>query len=234
MLALLSALPEELKRIHEEIEFNGQISHGGFVARVGHWLGQEVVTTTVGVGKALSAASTQWIIDRFSPRAVLFAGLAGALADDLRINDVVVGSDCVYHDLDTRALGFQRGAIPHTDYRFIQTNANLNTLALKASGLSGKIRAGRILTGDQFITEKGDQTLNTLLNELKGDVIEMEGASIALVCSYNDTPCLILRTVSDQADGSASTSFLQALENASENAYLVLKQVAGSFGQSDF
>lgn len=228
MLALLSALPAELKAVVDEVEYSGEISHGEFIARVGKWCGRSVVTATTGVGKALAAATTQWVLDRFNPEVILFSGLAGALAPDLDLGDVVIASDCVYHDLDVTPLGFARGLVPYTKHRFIATDERLLSLAVATTIEGAKVRSGRIVTGDQFITNRSSPEACHLFGELSGDVVDMEGASIALVAALNNIPCLIIRTVSDRADGSAAMSFLSALERASENGYQVLRGVVGS------
>ena len=41
-----------------------------------------------------------------------------------------------------------------------------------------------------------------LIDELHGDAIEMEGGAVAQVCTLNKVPFLVVRTVSDKADGS--------------------------------
>ena len=46
-----------------------------------------------------------------------------------------------------------------------------------------------------------------LVDELQGDAIEMEGGAIAQVCSLNNIPFLIVRTMSDKANGDAVSDF---------------------------
>lgn len=45
-----------------------------------------------------------------------------------------------------------------------------------------------------------------LIDELEGDGVEMEGASVALVCSVNRVPCLVARTISTPTQAPRSIS----------------------------
>ena len=68
-----------------------------------------------------------------------------------------------------------------------------------------KAITGTIASGDIFVD---DSTLKTVLRDDFGAAAaEMEGAAIAHTAADNGIPCVILRTVSDLAEGDASVSF---------------------------
>jgi adenosylhomocysteine nucleosidase len=48
--------------------------------------------------------------------------------------------------------------------------------------------------------------------------VEMEGAAVAQVCARFGVPVIVIRSITDHADGSASGSYRQFLEVASRNA----------------
>ena len=56
-----------------------------------------------------------------------------------------------------------------------------------------RVVAGRILTGDQFVSDP-DGALRRRLQALDGSVVEMEGAAIALVAMVNRVPLVIIRS----------------------------------------
>jgi len=89
-----------------------------------------------------------------------------------------------------------------------------------------KMLKGRIATGDQFIAEKERKDrIKELFDPL---CVEMEGASIAHVCYLNSVPFVVIRAVSDNADGSADISFEKFLELAAMNSSLIVEEILRS------
>lgn len=198
-----------------------------------------VILGNVGVGKAMSAMNTQWAIDTYHPSHIIFIGLAGALNPTYRIGDIILGRETLMYDLDATALGFQRGEIPYSQIRYISADPKLLQLATdyispqtfsssnenKTQPISNtmpKLHIGRILTGDTFVTTANK---SKLYEELKGDAVEMEGASVGLVAISNNIPHLIIRIISDQADGQARIDFARFLPQASKKLLDILQYV---------
>ena len=46
----------------------------------------------------------------------------------------------------------------------------------------------------------------------------MEGGAIAHVCTLNNTPFVIIRAMSDKADGSANVTYDEFVDKAAENS----------------
>lgn len=180
---------------------------------------KKVVVVKSGVGKVFASMICQHLIDGYKPSAVIFTGVAGSLNMKLDIGDVVVSEDSCHHDFDAQPLGFKRGQISYTDYRFFKANEKLMNLALQAKLDDHKIIKGRILTGDQFMTHKEKQEKRYLFDELAGDAIEMEGAAVAQVCHMNAVPHVIIRSVSDKADGSAVADYNQFKGFVAKNSF---------------
>ena len=67
------------------------------------------------------------------------------------------------------------------------------------------VHQGRIVSGDAFVSEK--ERKEELFRVFQGSCVEMEGAAIAQVAYKNRIPCLILRSISDNADGSAAGDY---------------------------
>jgi adenosylhomocysteine nucleosidase len=68
------------------------------------------------------------------------------------------------------------------------------------------IYQGLIATGDRFIRSEGK--MNQLRRQLPGlQCVEMEGASVAQVCTHHLVPFTCIRIVSDRADHSAKIDF---------------------------
>lgn len=177
-----------------------------------------VLVVRCGVGKVQSAMVAQRVIDEFRVDAIVVTGVAGALAPDLAPGDAVVARDVLQHDMDCTPLGFARGEIPFTGERVFTCDPVLVARALTAPVTGHRIRAGRILAGDQFITGGDRETHRFLRDELAGDAVEMEGAAVGQVCVRNRVPFVVVRTISDRADGAAPLDFQKILPLAAANA----------------
>jgi adenosylhomocysteine nucleosidase len=193
-----------------------------FVFTEASMFNQEVIIVKSGVGKVFSAMICQKLIDDYHPDFIIFTGVAGAINKNLKIGDVVISKDCIQFDMDGRGLGFPIGQIPYTNYSVFTADKKLKEIALKVYLKNNKITEGRILTGDRFITDSNTRDCLFLTNELKGDANDMESAAVAQVCTINQIPFLIIRTISDSSDKNAAENFKKFLKTAAKNSCEVL------------
>ena len=219
-VTILAALQEEVdafRGAHQLRPFAGPAPFAGYRFRLGEC---GVTLLRSGVGKACAAMAAQYAVDRERPDYLIAAGIAGSIRPGLALGDVVVSRDCVQHDLDVTALGIPLGQIPFTGYRFLAADPKLLALALAVPLAGRRVVAGRILTGDQFISAR-DPAGQRRLRSLQGDVVEMEGAAIALAAAVNRIPFVIIRSVSDRADAAAPADFSAGLRRAAANSRAV-------------
>lgn len=88
------------------------------------------------------------------------------------------------------------------------------TDAVEELGLVPNI--GRIASGDQFIADLDSKhRIQTLFNPL---CCEMEGAAIAQACYLNKIPFVILRVMSDTADGDGNVDYAQFFRESAKTA----------------
>lgn len=218
-ILLLGALDAEVEAFKEHIDGPRETRWREYRFLEGVIRGHAVVVSRCGVGKSLSAMLTQHLIDRYTPSAIIFTGVAGALNPELEIGDTVVAKTCMQYDLDARALGFDLGAVPYTSYRILEGDRELVERALTCKPSNGSVHGGHVLTGDSFIVTSKDDSHRYLRDDLSGDAVEMEGASVGLVATVNDIPFVVIRTISDKADASASINFEKFVKKASRNAW---------------
>ncbi len=223
-IVILGALEAEIATISQHMTAVQTRTWHGRVFYEGLLEGKRVVVAQSGVGKVFAAMVTQHLLDYYTPQYLLFTGVAGALNAGYEVGDVVVARDCVQHDMDATELGFLRGQVPYTDYRFFTPDARLSALALQTPS-AHTLHHGRILTGDHFMTQKEVERFDYLRGELAGDAIEMEGAAVGQVCAVNEVPFLLVRTISDKADGSALVNFTEFLPTVAQNTFAVLQFV---------
>lgn len=218
MVGLVGAMKEEVEALVEALE--APLAVNGRLSRFyrGRIEGVEVVVAKTGVGKVLSALTAAEMIERFKPERLIFTGIAGGIGPGLSIGDLVVGTDSIQYDIDVSGLGMPIGKIPFTHYREIAADEELlaSMRSYKADGY--RVHFGRILTGDIFVTDQHTERLAPLFRELEGLAVEMEGASVALTAAVFGVPCLILRFISDGADGSAPKDFQKFLKGCSRHA----------------
>jgi adenosylhomocysteine nucleosidase len=178
------------------------------------------------VGKVAAAATAVTLIRYFDARALVFTGLAGAVADHVRVGDVVVAQSLLQHDLDASPL-FPRYEVPLLGRSYFDTDAALTSLLTQCAQdylklelprqvdrrsldlfrvLSPTVHCGTIISGDSFVN--GPIAVHALRETLVDALcVEMEGAAVAQICYEYDVPCAVLRTISDRADDTAGVDF---------------------------
>ena len=228
MILLLGALECEITRIPPLLSGSERHDWRGFEVYRGMLEGRSVAVARIGAGKALAAAVTQRLVQEYRPRAVLLTGIAGALVADLAVGDLVLGRDCVQHDLDASRFGFVRGEIPYSRFRVLPCDSALLECAATAAPLRGRARVGRILSGDRFLDREEKRRLAVCGRELSGTVVDMESAGVALVCALNAIPLLIVRTVSDTLEGAAPKRFRRLLESCGDTAAAYFRALASA------
>ncbi|KIL41168.1 MTA/SAH nucleosidase [Gordoniibacillus kamchatkensis] len=224
-IGLIGAMNEEIELLIKHMEDVKETEIAGIVYRQGRFCGRDVVVCRSGVGKVNAAVCTQILLDRFAADAVIFTGVAGALDPALNIGDIVVSTECMQHDMDVTALGFARGVIPYEKTSVFAADAALLDLAWASSEklFPGRTKRGRVLSGDQFIASRS--TVRQLHDELQGACTEMEGAAVAQVCAMNGVPYVVIRSMSDKADGSAHVNFAEFTVMAAENSYRIVEDM---------
>jgi len=223
-IGIIGAMDEEIKNYLIKLKNQNKIKTAGFIYYKGVLLGNNIILVKSGAGKVNASMCTQQLISKFKVDYIIFTGVAGAINPKLNIFDIVVSRDCAQHDINTKKLGFKNGQIPFTKMTFFKTPQHLIKVALNSAKKIGiKAIAGRILTGDQFITNK-IRTKN-LIKEFEGDCVDMESAAAAYVCYLNKIHYLAIRSISDRADHSASIDFKDFLNKASKNSFLLVTEI---------
>lgn len=226
MLGIIGAMDSEVQELKNEMPDAKITSVAGMDFYEGHIHDKDVVVVKCGIGKVNAAICTQILADRYKVDSVINTGVAGSLNSDIDICDIVISNDAIEHDMDVTALGYERGVIPDMDNSVFHSDSRLIDVAVKSieeANLSVKIFTGRVVSGDQFIA--GKEKKDDLVNTFAGDCAEMEGASIAHVAYVNNIPCLIIRAISDKADGSAEMDYPTFEKKAAANSIKILKQL---------
>ncbi|RXT13498.1 5'-methylthioadenosine/adenosylhomocysteine nucleosidase [Ammoniphilus sp. CFH 90114] len=225
VIGIIGAMDEEIQLYKEGMHDITETMVAGITYYSGTLNGKEVVLCKCGVGKVNASICTQILIQQFQVKDVIFTGVAGALNPNLDIGDIVVSTDCQYHDMDVTALGFKKGEIPFSPKSIFKADERLVRMAVEASEevVEGKTLTGRILSGDQFVASR--ELVKSLHEDMQGDCTEMEGAAVAHVCDANQIPFVIVRSMSDKADGSAHINFPEFTVLASKRSYEIVSSM---------
>lgn len=207
-LGIIGAMEVEVALLKEVMEDPKVERVGQFEFYCGRLASTEVVVVRSGVGKVFAAMCTQALIDRYSPDAILNTGIAGSLDARIDIGDFVVSTDCVQHDFDVVPMGYAPGFMPGVDRLGFAAAADLRAKVVDAvrRAVPGvKVLEGRIASGDQFVAS--DERKRFIVERFGALCVEMESAPIAQVAWANDIPFVIVRAISDKADGTAESEY---------------------------
>lgn len=180
--------------------------------------------TVSGVGKVNAASNLTFALKKIKPEQIIGIGVAGGVHPDVKIGDIVICDKFVQHDMDVTAFGYELGQVPGFNDKFFQSNESLVNLAKKIAkdSINHNIHSGAIMSGDSFIKDnKGKE----LYNQFEGMCVDMESASWAQVASIFNVPFIVIRSISDQADGSAADNFTQFLKLAVENLSTIVENL---------
>jgi adenosylhomocysteine nucleosidase len=223
-ILLLCAMQQEYDAVINNMTEQLHYEEYGISIVEAYLFGKHCVLAISGVGKVASAFTAQYLIALYKPKLVIFTGVAGAINSEYHIGDIVIAKDTVQHDMDGRGLGFPRGEVPYSGQRFFNSDRQLLEIAEKTQCVHC-VHIGRVLTGDQFITNKEQTTYSYMREELQGDAVDMEGASVAYVCKKLNTPFILVRTISDKANSEAPMNFEAFLPEVAGNSLAVIQQI---------
>jgi adenosylhomocysteine nucleosidase len=119
--------------------------------------------------------------------------------------------------MDTSPIGDPVGLVSGINRIWFETDDRAATILLDAAKeLSLNARLGSIATGDRFVATK--ELKDEIVNNFGASACEMEGCAIAQVAFINNTPFVVVRAISDSADGDASMDYPTFLEIAAKNS----------------
>ena len=243
-IALVSAMHEELAAVLARMPDEQKTVVAGREFWVGHWHGHEVVAVLSRIGKVAAATTATTLIERFGVSRMVCTGVAGGLAPQVQVGDVVVARAFIQHDMDASPL-FPRHEVPLTGMTRFPADTVLSDALAAAAPLAlqdmraalpraewlnidlthAQVHEGLIASGDRFVS----QTLESeaLQRELpEALAVEMECAAMAQVCHDYGVPLAAVRTISDRADDAAHVDFPRFIQRiASRYSVAVLDRL---------
>lgn len=223
-IGIIGAMDEEVAELKKEMKVSSVTSMASMEFLEGTLLGKEVVIVRSGIGKVNAAVCAEILAGIFKTDAIINTGIAGSLNAKIDIGDIVISSDVLHHDMDATGFGYALGQIPRMDVlSFPADDTLINTAKEVCEKVNPEIHThiGRIVSGDQFISDKEVKT--RILTNFEGYCTEMEGAAIAQTAYLNKIPFVILRAISDKADDSATVDYPTFERKAIEHSVNLVK-----------
>lgn len=185
----------QLKSILEETITESRNHKEFVVGRIGN---KEIVLQKCGIGKVNSAIGAVEMINNYHPDLVISSGCAGGADTTLNVMDVVVASECVYHDVSCGSEA-AKGQVIGMPTRYVCPQ-ELVEKALSLNENQGEnaltIKAGLTVSGDYFVTSK--EKMQSIMNDFpEATAVDMESCSIAQVCYIYHVPFVSFRVISD-------------------------------------
>ena len=210
-IALITAMDIEYRHLVAMLGGQPIGSHGD----------HEVMASMSGIGKVNAALTVQRIIIENHPDCIISTGLAGGLDLSLHPGDLVIGTQCAYHDVWC-SMGNEWGQVQGLPARY-SADARLLDCARSVT-TTATVREGLIVTGDQFIdTADGVDAIRKRMPEALA--CEMESTAIAQTCHLHNVPFLAVRLISDTpgATDNHARQWEQFLSEMSDQSFLWIK-----------
>lgn len=227
LIGIIGAMEEEVEILKTNMEIEKTVETAGMTFYLGSLHNQKIVVSRSGVGKVNAAMCAQIMITVFDVDYLINSGVAGGMYKDLKQGDIVISTDAVQHDFDVTALGEPLGEISRLGVTYFIADDKLieiaNEAAEKAKIDNISVFNGRIASGDQFIA--GGEKERIIRENFAPYAVEMEGAAIAHVAYLNEVPYIIIRAISDNADGDAELSYPEFLPIAAKNSSVLMDEI---------
>lgn len=213
-IGIIGAMQEEITPLLALFPQSTPITLGGNTIYHIAYKGADLYIAYSKIGKVHAAITATSMIVHFGCERIIFGGVAGGLRADLRVGDLMIATKLCQHDVDISAFGHPLGFIPESRV-FIESDENLNTIARAvAKECALELKEGIIASGDVFVHSA--EKKQWIIKEFDAAAVEMEGASVAVVCDSFGVPFCVFRSISDSADGSADVSFDEFLDSSAK------------------
>jgi adenosylhomocysteine nucleosidase len=147
--------------------------------------GQKVFFVKSGWGKISAAASTQYAIQIFHPRLLINLGTCGGIEGRITVGETVLADQTLVYDIYER-MGDAAQAVERYSTRL--------DISFLCEPFPHAVQRGRMLSADQDIDA---ELVLMLVEKYNAVAADWESGAIAWTAAINDTPCLILRSVTD-------------------------------------
>lgn len=226
-VGIIAAMNEEMQQIKNVMNNVVENSIHNLKFFEGKISDKDCVLVECGVGKVNAARTTQIMIDNYNIEYIVNVGTAGAIDNSLNVTDVVIGEKIAQHDFDITAFGHEKGYITGVG-KYVYSDQKLVDKCRKVMESIDRndnfnVKVGAIASGDVFCTSQ--DLANNISNEFNASCVEMEGAAIGQICSLDNIPFIVIRSISDSPNGNNNIDFDTYLDIASKRGANFLQEL---------
>lgn len=193
--------------------------HGSFEVLKYHIHGKDVFVCPSSAGQIRAAIAMTLILDIYKCDTIINYGLVGALSDH-KVGELTVVESVSHYEWDTSDVeDVKKGQYGIFDDVAMKTTESLVDLAIK---IDPNLKKVKLASGDKFVA--GFEAKTRLAKDWDCDIVDMEGAAIALACQLYGADFLMIKAVSDAlTEGGAE--FYENFERASKFAVGIIDDI---------
>lgn len=159
------------------------------------------------------------LLDVYKCQTIINYGVVGAL-NDHEVGELTVVESVSHYEFDTSDLDdVAKGQYEIFDDVAMKTTESLVDLVMR---IDPDLKKVKLASGDKFVA--GIEAKTRLENDWECDIVDMEGAAIALACHLYGADFLMIKAVSDAlTEGGAE--FYENFERASKLAVRIIDDI---------
>ena len=209
-IGIICAGDREIAPFLSHMEEDRVSMHAKLRVHEGKMCGMPTAMVESGVCKVNAAIAAGVLIGQCGVTAIINGGTAGGMAKDVQLMDTVVMTECAHHDV---SAGILMDAHPCRNSIWFKSDEKLLRIAKETLGNDKNMHFGRMVSGEQFITQEGRERIN---REFAPLCVDMETAAIAQVCEAYGIPFIAVRSITDTADHAGAENFERNVAKASK------------------
>ena len=160
--------------------------------------------------KAMASAASQYMIDKFDLKKIVFIGTATLVSDYLDYNDIVIPNEVSEYDLSIREVE--------------PLIKDSNIIKLDKVNVTMKYFDGLLGTSDKSLITKKDYLM---VKETEMVASDTEAAAIARVCKLNNIDIVVIKGISDRI--SEDGDYSAQTEAYEETAPSIIENIATNY-----
>lgn len=193
--------------------------HGSFEVLKYHIHDKDIFVCPSRAGQIRAAIAMTLLLDTYKCETIINYGVVGAL-NDQEVEELTVVESVCHYDWDTSDLyDVARGQYEIFDHVYMKTTKTLLDLAMK---IDPDLKKVKLASGDKFVS--GLDAKTELNKKWDSDIVDMEGAAIALACHLYGADFLMIKAVSDALTGGGA-EFYENFERASKVAVGIIDDI---------
>jgi adenosylhomocysteine nucleosidase len=173
-VAIVAALAIEVGDLVDKLRKVRKYQAAAISVIEGELAGKIVVIVVSGIGRAAARRAADLVIAGHRPTVLISAGFAGALAQDLERNELIIPGEVI--DLENQQYRVELPELP---------------------AIFPSVKRGRLVTVDQLVLKVSEKA--ALRERTLADLVDMESSAVAAVCLPRRIPFVPIRIVSDDA-----------------------------------